>query len=1676
MAFFGNLITGLHKERGIDTPDFSVASDIRGKLDFTPGPQTDFPLPGTEIKQKPDDESILRKIAQKIPGGFEEAIFDPIAKVGRFIAPTFSDQMKIALEEDSGRTQEQIESRARELDLEIGVARLGNGVAIDPLGLGGVMKRLTVKTLDRIAATIKKPVVSREAVENFLLQPDIKQTEKDIVRSVLDDIQTEAGEIRLSELSDQVQGRLLPLEVNKPPSFPNRGRDGEYGQLDHRYESITLSDELRGNVTNYGEKIYQSPIKNSAGDIHFTSARNPIDNYFAHTRIEDMADNTTRRVIEVQSDLFQKGNLERQVKAGVVDAGDSRLLDIKPKAQAKIDQLQPYRNTWWERVIREEVQSAAQDGKKTLQFPTGETAMKIEGLGEINAFETVVAPSQKLTPDLLKVGKEVRNQGDFNPWIITEVLEDGKFRAVPRETIGDMEEQLSKFGSSPDDAIEALAKGDKEAKEIISNAIENEQFDISGKIDTENPIYKFYEKDMARFLKNKYGAKQVTDDKGVTWMEMQVDKALADRPVEAFGGVVVGLEEDEDGNITVDPAKAFMGMAAAGILGKGFIRRPKHQKGTLVRQAGKSIPASPQSPQGKTPLPKVGQTKYPMSSEKLSTSLSTEYKSLTGKSINTVDSTLSPNNIDPKKVKEYGVFRSAINDTWVNVVEFIQDDMFRVRKLVKDPTVKITDETDPYLAEILFHGRVGARLTEARDTVVRIDQDIVATAKKNGVEDSEMMLLVNKFLHARHTPERNAQLGARAAGLSDNEAADILSEVDSLPYGGEVKRIAEDVQNLNNQTLDVLLENQVINEETYNTLRKTYKNHVPLQRVLDDDQDFVQVISGSGFDVKSTGIKRAKGSERQVADIMANVVTNYEQAVIRAEKNRVDLATLQFTRDNPELGLFKEIKAKPIGKTFGNQIITEQITDPSVLTLREKGKPIHIKIKDENLALALKGVNRHQVPPMMRFIRAFTRFYSGLQTRFNPEFAFPNKIRDLQEAVVYAGSRKELGFKGGVRAALDQKAYKDVLDNIRGVDTEGAKLYQQMIDDGGTTGGIALSTRNVIELDIEQIRRLNRSVPRQAADKFVRLIDNFNQIFEDSTRLSLYKEALNRGTSRMRAAEIAKEASVNFNKFGKGGPIINSLWMFSNASIQGTTKTLRSMKNPKVAAVVTASVTTAVYATGEWNDSIDPEWRKKVTEWDRQNALIVVLPSKDGTKFNYVAIPVGWGIKPIKVMADYAYDVSQGENVKVVDALNGIMGATINAYNPLGGTDIYSSVMPTILDIPSEVARNKAWHGGKIRPDWDQNAPASIKYFSSLEDKSTGRLAIQTSKGLSGIGIEMSPADIYYAYQGYIGGAGRTATDFVNTMIAAGHGELAPVNDIPVASRFIRSRDNEEIGAATWEMEQIDERLTEQSRERFYLTKDAEDSMRYFDSISQDKAKELFNQLIETNPEVANRINELKKQQELGLTYTQRRIKALGVENEERASFIFNKLESLSSDQERSELWNEYTEKKIITKDVANQLRAIINDEARPKYKQDQEIKPTSFIRTIGTYAKAIGTDPVTAFNRIFTGQRIRRTDSGAIIVERMSFTDSQEVRRERNADETMRLDHTIPLQLGGSNAESNLKLVPKSDWERYTAVENMLGNALRKGNITGDEAQELIKKYKKGEITSKKIEEKLNL
>lgn len=418
-------------------------------------------------------------------------------------------------------------------------------------------KDVSTKILSKLEGRDK---VSKQFILDLTNSGDVKQVEKELIRSLL---QGEGEKVNVVDFANKVKAELLPLKVSG---------DILKGETLTRYEGVVLPDELRGNVKDYTEKIYESPIKTSAGGKHFGDSpmgdEGGVENYFGHTRIEDMADNKTRRVIEVQSDLYQKGNLEKELprsnmymgqtytplsekfdkntgkilttiklKNGEVVQVASEELNAKVgKRVNEIQKLQQYNNpTAHFRMVREEIKKAAKDGKAKLQFPTGETAMKIEGLGQRDFWLRIMPGGQAigdLTPTEMEVGQLIKNtEGSSNYWIITDVLGDGKFKAVPKDKLENMIED-SGIAFDTIETNDAINYANQHTPETMG--LHSESFDISGKVDTNNPIYKFYNKELSNYLKNNYKATEVTDKQGVTWLEVNIDSSMADKPVNAF--------------------------------------------------------------------------------------------------------------------------------------------------------------------------------------------------------------------------------------------------------------------------------------------------------------------------------------------------------------------------------------------------------------------------------------------------------------------------------------------------------------------------------------------------------------------------------------------------------------------------------------------------------------------------------------------------------------------------------------------------------------------------------------------------------------------------------------------------------------------------------------------------------------------------------------------------------------------------------------------------------------------------------------------------------------------------------------------------------------------------------------------------------------------------------------
>jgi hypothetical protein len=386
------------------------------------------------------------------------------------------------------------------------------------------------------------------------------------------------------------------------------------------------------------------------------------------------------------------------------------------------------------------------------------------------------------------------------------------------------------------------------------------------------------------------------------------------------------------------------------------------------------------------------------------------------------------------------------------------------------------------------------------------------------------------------------------------------------------------------------------------------------------------------------------------------------------------------------------------------------------------------------------------------------------------------------------------------------------------------------------------------------------------------------------------------------------------------------LYIFSNASIQGSTKMLRAMiKNPKVGGTVLAAVSGSVYAVNKYNDLIDPEWRNKVSKWDRNNNLIFILPTDDGS-LSMFRIPVSWGIKPFKVMADRSFDKLEGYDVGGAgDIAMDVGAALLDAYNPVGGSNIVQAVTPTIADALVDTYMNTTWSGQKMRPEpYDTNLPDYLRSWSSTKEKTVGKIATAVAKyGYDKLGVDISPETIKYAIEQYGGGTERFTERVINTISSIGKDNLDK-GDLPIINRFYRNvpKDKAEQYSEYKKLnkDQLKDIAVDNAIENFYLREAAMDAMKKYKELkTPDERRKMAKELFQQSPRLFKRTMDYYKYDAKGLNRLE--MSAMDLNPQHRAMWIKKELDKKKTNTEKEKFWLDLVKKRILNAETAVELK-----------------------------------------------------------------------------------------------------------------------------------------------------------
>lgn len=794
-------------------------------------------------------------------------------------------------------------------------------------------------------------------------------------------------------------------------------------------------------------------------------------------------------------------------------------------------------------------------------------------------------------------------------------------------------------------------------------------------------------------------------------------------------------------------------------------------------------------------------------------------------------------------------------ENWRGKTRRVMQDYFlrvrRVQEAIASQGGLVDETTDTYLAEELSYGRIQESLKDFANKMVK---PMIEKAQAAGIDMDELAL----YAYAKHAKERNAQIANidpkmpdGGSGMTDAEADAILAK--AAPKRADFESLHADLMAMTATTRQTLWQEGLITEDEFNALDSMYDNYVPLRgfELKDDDGKPSGMRAGKGFNVRGKETMRALGRQSRAGDVIENIIADYERAVVRAERNQVGKVFLNFVLQNPDASLW-EVDATRTKKALDRQtglVARDTAIEKGEDTIAVKvaGREVYIQIHDDLLARAMRNTHKDETGEAERALIKAVGMYATLMrntlTRFNPEFALVNTIRDFGFGT--AAALDKLGEKGAAKfmkhyAGAYAASARAELGKSDPSNRDWDRWYEEYRAAGGTTGGFYTKGADEIRSDIRTIllqagaspkdwkEKVQASGPMQLARAAGRVLEFAGAASENAARVAAYRAAREMGKSPSEAASIAKNLTTNFNRRGEAGQLLNSLFVFYNAAIQGAQRTAAMLKNPKMQGYLAAGTAGALAlalanatAGGDDEDDGQAYW-DKIPDYVKERNLIIMLPpatevdgaEKVGTKGRYIAIPVQYGLNIFTVVgynvADlirHSADETRGKSWLQAGAR--IASTVFDSFNPFGsGMDnVHSAamtVMPSVLDVVYQYAAGVNGFGRPTSPgksDTDTSPDSE-----NVNARQSGGIAHRVARWVNSVTggdeaepglVDVAPGTLEQTWRNLTGGTGMFIGDVltiaakqIDDQFGGGENDYF-VRDIPIFRKVYGEADGD---------------------------------------------------------------------------------------------------------------------------------------------------------------------------------------------------------------------------------------------------------------------------------------------
>ncbi len=644
---------------------------------------------------------------------------------------------------------------------------------------------------------------------------------------------------------------------------------------------------------------------------------------------------------------------------------------------------------------------------------------------------------------------------------------------------------------------------------------------------------------------------------------------------------------------------------------------------------------------------------------------------------------------------------------------------------------------------------------------------------------------------------------------------------------------------MNRDTRDLLVSSGLEKQSTIDAWQAAYGDeYVPLMR---EEMDNGAMGIGQGFSVRGSSSKRAMGSDKPVANIMANIALQREKAITRAEKRRIGEALygMVLSAPNPDFWIavdpalqqspaqitatamqlismgLNPIDAEAIAREPRQRYIdprTGQVAERINPVLRSADNVLAVRIDGEDkyvffnaqdpramrMAKALKNLDADQLGTVMGNVAKMTRYFAAVNTQFNPVFGVVNLTRDIQTALLNLQSTGLAGKQAEVMKHVGSALrgiYIDLRDHRAGKTPTStwAGLFEEFQREGGATGyrDMYANAQERAGAIADELKKVKQGKAMEFGRGVFGWLSDYNESMENAVRLATYKVAKEQGMSSQQAASIAKNLTVNFNRKGQVALQAGAMYAFFNAAVQGTARMAETMfaggklsatgKKIMTGGLLLGSMQALLLAAAGYDDEEPPDFV-------RERSLVLPI---GGDK--YVSIPMPLGFHVIPNLARIPTEWALGGFRDTPKRLAQLVGLFADAFNPIGSAGLsLQTLAPTIIDPLAALAENRDWTGKPIAKK-DFNSMQPTAGHTRAKDTATpwGRAIAYGVNWVTG-GTDYKPGmasptpdQIDYLIGQATGGVGREVSKLSQVAGSTVSGEELPLYKIPLLGRFV---------------------------------------------------------------------------------------------------------------------------------------------------------------------------------------------------------------------------------------------------------------------------------------------------